>query len=77
MSAIINSRNYPMCPDCDALLTGGIADYGTADSKDGNKFLYMERRCPSCGHIHEYLMDMELEHRYSIDDVKVIRITKK
>ena len=77
MAAIINDKNYPLCPDCDKLLAGGITDDGVAFTKGDESYLYIERRCPSCGHTHEYLMSMDLDHRYNITDVEITKINKK
>ena len=77
MSAVINNENYPTCPDCEAILTGGITDYGVALTKGDESYLYIERRCPICGHAHEYLIGMDLDHRYNITDVEITKINKK
>ena len=77
MAAIIDERNYPICPGCESILIGGITDYGIALTKSKETYLYIERRCPICGHAHEYLMSMDLDHRYNITDVEIIKINKK
>ena len=77
MAAIINDENRPTCPDCNELLMGGITDYGVAFTKDDESYLYIERRCSTCGHTHEYLINMDLDRRYNITDVEITKINKK
>ena len=77
MAAIINDKNYPLCPDCNKLLAGGSTEQGVAVTKGDESDLYIERRWASCGHAHEYVMSRDLDHRQNITDVEITRINKK
>ena len=54
-----------------------VAEDGEVFTKGDESYLYIERRCSSCGHTHEYLMSMDLDHRYNITDVEITKINKK